>query len=65
MTEQNTLTIDGTEYNIADLSDDAKQQIANLRVADAELERLKSQIAIVQTARNTYARAVAEALPKH
>lgn len=64
MTEAQKITIDGTEYNAADLSDDAKQQIANLRVTDAELERLNIQLAIAQTARNAYAKALSEAMPK-
>jgi len=62
--EKNTITIDGTEYNVADLSDNAKQQIANLRVTDAEIEKLKQQLAIYQTARTAYARALSEELPK-
>ena len=64
MTEENKITIDGVEYNAADLSDEAKQQIANLRVTDAEIERLKTQQAIAQTARNAYAKALSELLPK-
>ena len=62
--EKNTITIDGTEYNVADLSDNAKQQIANLRVTDAEIEKLKQQLAIYQTARTAYARALSAELPK-
>lgn len=59
-----TITIDGKSYNIADLSDEAKQQVANLRVADAEIERLKVQSAIAQTARNAYSKALSDALPQ-
>ncbi|BCA92449.1 MAG: hypothetical protein HRT78_14230 [Halomonas sp.] len=62
--EKNTITIDGTEYNVADLSDNAKQQVANLRVTDAEIEKLKQQLAIYQTARTAYARALNEELPQ-
>jgi len=59
-----TITIDGTEYNVADLSDNAKAQVTNLRVTDAEIEKLKQQLAIFQTARTAYARALGEELPK-
>jgi len=59
-----TITIDGTEYNVADLSDNAKAQVTNLRVTDAEIEKLKQQLAIYQTARTAYARALGEELPK-
>jgi|TARA_Y100000780_G_scaffold212148_1_gene212216 glycerate kinase len=58
------LTIDGTEYNVADLSENAQNQVVNLRVTDAEIEKLKQQLAIYQTARTTYARALGEELPK-
>tara|TARA_R110001606_G_scaffold167189_2_gene311570 strand:+ start:4380 stop:4592 length:213 start_codon:yes stop_codon:yes gene_type:complete len=59
-----TITIDGTAYTVADLSENAKQQVANLQVTDAEIEKLKQQLAIYQTARTTYALALSEELPK-
>lgn len=59
-----TITIDGQEYALSDLSEHARSQISNLRVTDAEIARLKRQLAIVQTARAAYARALSEALPK-
>lgn len=65
MAEQNqTLTIDGTEYNIADLSENARNQVMNLRVTDQEITRLQQQLAIAQTARTAYANALKEELPK-
>lgn len=65
MAEQaQTITIDGTEYNAADLSDNAKAQVTNLRVTDQEIARLQQQLAIYQTARTAYARALSEELPK-
>jgi glycerate kinase len=62
--QQQTVTIDGTEYNLADLSENARSQVVNLRVTDAEIEKLKQQLAIYQTARTAYARTLAEELPK-
>ena len=62
--QQQTLTIDGNEYHVADLSDNAKAQVTNLRVTDAEIEKLKQQLAIFQTARRAYANALSEELPK-
>ncbi|MBZ0329353.1 hypothetical protein KZO25_03385 [Halomonas sp. ANAO-440] len=66
MTEktQQTVTIDGTEYQLDAISDEAKAQMTNLRVTDQEIERLKQQLAITQTARGAYARALNEELPK-
>lgn len=56
--------INNKEYNLADLSPEAKAQLTNLRVCDAELQRLKAQIAITETAKAAYARALEAALPK-
>lgn len=63
MTKEPTLTIDGIEYLVADLSENAKQQVANLNVTDTEIEKLKQQLAITETARKAYAKALSEALP--
>ncbi|TFH86513.1 hypothetical protein EQG41_11165 [Billgrantia azerbaijanica] len=58
------VTIDGTEYDLAEPSENARNQVVNLRVTDQEISRLKQQLAIYQTARTAYARALAEELPK-
>ena len=57
------LTIDGKEYELASLSDAAKAQFTSLQVTDAEIQRLTIQLAIAQTARNAYAKALSELLP--
>lgn len=62
MTKQ--ITIDGVSYNLADLSDTAKQQLGNVRLVDQELARLQRQRGIATVARNLYAQAVSKALPK-
>lgn len=65
MTEQTqTLTIDGTEYKLEDFSTAAQQQLTNLRMCDQEIQRLKRQLAIAQTARAAYANALKSELPK-
>jgi len=56
------ITIDGKEYDLNTLSDQAKSQLIMLQAADGELRRLQQQIAIVQTARNAYAQALKAAL---
>lgn len=58
------VNVNGTEYKIADLSDEAKVQVQNLRAADAEIRRLKMQLALAQTARNAYIQALQAALPE-
>ena len=58
------VNVNGTEYNIADLSDEAKVQVQNLRAADAEIRRLNMQMALAKTARNAYIQALQAALPE-
>ena len=48
------ITIDGTEYNTEDLSDNGKAQLASLQFLEVQMSKLNSEIAIYQTARNTY-----------
>ena len=59
-----TITIDGKDYDADSLSDSAKAQLTSLQVTDQEIQRLNIQLAITQTARNAYASALAELLPK-
>lgn len=59
-----TLTVDGTEYRYADLSEKALQQIQNVSAVDREIARLEQQQAIQQTARRAYARALEDVLPQ-
>ncbi len=56
------ITIDGKEYDIDELSDEAKAQVASLNFVDQELVRLAANVAALQTARNTYGRALNEIL---
>ena len=58
------ITIDGITYNVAELSETARQQIGNVRVVDQELKRLQVQSAIAGVARAAYVGAVSAALPK-
>lgn len=56
------VTINGTNYATAKLSDNAKAQLGNVQVVDAEIARLQQQLGIAQTARNTYFSALLAAL---
>lgn len=58
------ITIDGKEYELETLSAEAKAQLISLQVTDQEIQRLNIQMAIAQTARNAYAKALSELLPK-
>lgn len=56
------VTIDGTEYALDQLSENARNQVVNLRVTDQEISRLNQQLAIAQTARTAYANALKKEL---
>lgn len=62
--EAKFVTIDGTQYLMSSLSENAKAQLVNLQVTDAEIERAKARIAIFQTARAAYARTLKDELDK-
>ncbi|MDR9440945.1 MAG: DUF6447 family protein [Halomonas sp.] len=57
-TQAQTVTIDGTEYQLDQLSERARNQVINLRVTDQEITRLNQQLAIAQTARTAYSQAL-------
>ena len=53
-----TITIDGKEYDLEDLSDNAKQQVANLQFVKNEIQRLEAQIGVCKTAQSLYSNAL-------
>ncbi|HIG92074.1 MAG TPA: hypothetical protein EYQ77_06620 [Methylococcaceae bacterium] len=55
-----TWTINDKEYDLDALSDEAKRQIFNIQVVDSEISKLQQQLAIMQTARNAYGKALNE-----
>lgn len=56
--------IDEKEYELDTFSAEARQQLASLQFVDAEMQRMNAQMAVLQTARNAYAKALQELLPK-
>lgn len=58
------IKVNGVEHAYDDLSDEAKGQLNNMAVTDQEIARLQTQLAIAQTARAAYARALGTALPQ-
>jgi hypothetical protein len=52
------ITIDGIEYNTEDLTDNGKAQLASLQFLEAQMSKLKSEVAVYQTARNLYMEAL-------
>ena len=58
------VTIDGRDFDLDKLSGEARQQAMNINLVDQEIRRLQVQLTIYQTARNAYATALQQALPK-
>ena len=63
-TAEPKLNIDGVEYLVKDLSDEAKAQIQSLQFVEAEINRLKALVAVASTARLAYQTALKDLLPK-
>ena len=55
-------TVDDIEYNSEDLSDNGKAQLASLQFLEVQMNKLQSEIAVYQTARNAYVAALKEEL---
>lgn len=58
-----TVTINGKPYAVSELSDAARAQVINIQAVDAEINRLKMQMNIAQTARRVFIHALNGALP--
>jgi hypothetical protein len=58
-----TIKIDNVEYDFDKLSEETKAQLISMQFCDQELQRLQSQAAAIQTARQAYAKALQAALP--
>jgi hypothetical protein len=52
------ITVDGIEYNTEDLSENGKAQLASLQFLDVQMKKIQSEIAVYQTARNSYVAAL-------
>ena len=58
------ITINEVEYNLSDLSDEAKAQLANLQFVDAQIQQLNNEWAVADTARIGYTNALKADLAK-
>ena len=57
-----TITIDGNEYVIEQLSDEHKSVIHHIQIADQEIEKLQTMQAILTTGRQAYINQLGEEL---
>ena len=58
------LSVDGIDYNTEDLTDNGKAQLASLQFLEAQMNELKNEIAVYNTARATYVAALKAELEK-
>lgn len=58
-----TINVDNKDYDVDSLSNEAKAQLVSIQFVDNEIARLQGQLAAMQTARNTYVKALASLLP--
>ena len=56
------ITIDDIEYNTEDLTENGKAQLASLQFLEVQMKKLESEIAVYETARNTYVAALKASL---
>jgi hypothetical protein len=56
--------IDGIEYTTEELTEEARNNLAAMQLVDKKIAENKMDLAILQTARNAYANALKELLPK-
>lgn len=48
------ITVDGIEYNSEDLTDNGKAQLASLQFLEAQMKKIRAEIAVYETAKNAY-----------
>lgn len=53
-----TITVEGVAYKLADMSDAAKAQLANIQFVDAQIQQLRNEWAVADTARLGYSGAL-------
>lgn len=58
------IVVDGAEYETEDLSDNGKAQLASLQFLDVQMQRLRNDISIYQTARQAYGASLKAELEK-
>lgn len=53
-----TISVDGTEYDVEKLTENAKAQINNVNFVDTQLQQLTNELAVADTARIGYENAL-------
>ena len=53
-----TITIDGKEYNVDNISDKGKEQLQSIKFAQNEIQALEARVAVCKTAMVAYTAAL-------
>ena len=53
-----SIKIDGIDYNIDDISDKGKEQLASIKFSQNEIQTLEARIAVCKTALAAYSKAL-------
>ena len=56
--DEQKITIDGTEYSLDELSENARAQISNIQFVDVMMQQLNNELAVADTARIGYTQAL-------
>ena len=56
--EEPKITIDGKDYLISDLTENARSQVANIQFVDSQIQQLNNEWAVSDTARIGYTNAL-------
>ena len=59
-----SINIDGKDYNVDDMSEESKSQLASLQFVNGEMKRLEGQMAVYKTAYAAYSSALKNELEK-
>jgi len=59
-----TVTIDGTEYNVDNISDSGKEQLASIQFTQNEIKTLEARVSVCKTALAAYTKALQSELNK-
>lgn len=58
------ITIDNIDYNTEDLSENGRAQLASLQFLEGQMQKIRNEIAVYQTAQATYLNALKAEIEK-
>ena len=58
------ITIDNIEYNTEDLTENGKAQLASLQFLEVQMQKIRNEMAVYQTAQRTYIAALKAEIEK-